>query len=133
MSKAIGPDEKPPVGGMGGSIHDWKRGIDPFHPSQLPEDIQELMPKADGPPAAGWMALDAVGNEIGFLPDGTLYPERPNTIEWTRPSLERFKKEYNKHKDHPEETFKFEGNEYLVNYAKYLIEYLETRIPQHGR
>lgn len=24
-------DRKPPTGGMGGSIHDWERGLDPWH------------------------------------------------------------------------------------------------------
>lgn len=51
--------------------------------------------------------------------------DRP-TIHWTRPMLERFKKEYDKHKDAPGSSFEFDGHVVLVGYAKYLIEYLET-------
>ena len=28
------------------------------------------------------------------------------------------------------DTFMFEGNEFVLNYAKYLIEYLETMLPK---
>lgn len=46
------------------------------------------------------------------------------TINWTRPKLEQFRAEYSKHPDR-DATFMFEGHEFLVGYAKYLIEYLE--------
>ena len=52
--------------------------------------------------------------------------ERP-VIEWTRPMLERFKKA---HKKCTEKSFMFEGHEYVRDYAKYLIEYLETQLPK---
>jgi len=49
----ISETQKPPVGGMGGSIHDWERGTDPFNDAVI-----------------GWLALDFWGNVIGFCADG---------------------------------------------------------------
>lgn len=46
----VGPDWQPPVGGMGGSIHAWERGL------------------------SGWYATDWCGNQIGFIEDGTAWP-----------------------------------------------------------
>ena len=54
----ISETQKPPVGGMGGSIHSWERETDPF-----------------GNNVTGWMALDFWGNQIGFVADGTELPE----------------------------------------------------------
>ena len=47
-------------------------------------------------------------------------------IQWNAPMLKRFKKEYNKSSQ--KESFIFEGNEFLTSYAKYLIEYLQTKL-----
>lgn len=63
------PNEKPPVGGMGGSVHDWERCKDPFHRDAAPDEFKEKF--TQGIRAEGWMALDAYGNAIGFVPDGT--------------------------------------------------------------
>lgn len=51
-------------------------------------------------------------------------------INWTRPMLERFKKAYSAalEKGGKDSTFVFDGHEFLVSYAKYLIEYLETKL-----
>jgi hypothetical protein len=49
-------------------------------------------------------------------------------INWTRPMLERFKKEYQKAVAAKKDTFVFDGNEFVVSYAKYLIEYLESKL-----
>ena len=62
-------DNKPPVGGMGGSIHDWMRGVDPFSRSAMPDEFKHMF--ADVPPAAGWLAIDWCGNIIGFCADTT--------------------------------------------------------------
>jgi hypothetical protein len=51
-----------------------------------------------------------------------------NTVNWDRPKLERFKKEYEKAVKENVATFKFDGKEFVPGFAKYLIEYLETRI-----
>lgn len=117
---------------MGGSIHDWKRGSNPFDAASLPDHVKEAVkgePWAQ--PMEGWLALDAVGNEIGFLPDGTVIPtitDERKSINWTRPMLDRFKKEYEKHAKDVQGSFMFDGNEYVVGYAKYLIEYLESKL-----
>ena len=56
-----------------------------------------------------------------------------NTVVWNKEKLKRFKKAYvNAIGNDPvsllsESAFTFEGNEYVVGYAKYLIEYLESQ------
>jgi hypothetical protein len=49
------------------------------------------------------------------------------SIAWNPEKLRRLKREYNKHKDDKDKIFKFDGYDFLVGYAKYLIEYLEGR------
>lgn len=46
-------------------------------------------------------------------------------ITWDRPKLLRFKAAYEKAKAAGAEQFVFEEHEFLVAYAKYLIQYLE--------
>jgi len=48
-----------------------------------------------------------------------------NMITWTPNKLKRFKKAYNAYE---EDTFMFDGNEFVKGYAKCLIEYLEGRL-----
>lgn len=58
-------------------------------------------------------------------------PSRPSTgshITWTRPKLERFKKDYADAVSRAAEEFTFEGHPFLVSYSKYLIEFLEGRL-----
>lgn len=45
-------------------------------------------------------------------------------INFDQEKFNRFCGEYEKHKDYSDAVFKFEGHDYLVGYAKYLIEYL---------
>lgn len=47
-------------------------------------------------------------------------------ILFDRPKLERLKAAYRVALKSGKETFRFEDREYLIAYAKYLIEYLET-------
>lgn len=55
----------------------YKRGMDPFHPRCFPEDIRGQIDQIyPGPQRAGWFLLDAYGNEIAFIPDGTQYAEK---------------------------------------------------------
>jgi len=42
-------------------------------------------------------------------------------IMWTPARLRQFKKHYAQWIDKPRAVFKFDGNEYVVGYAKYLI------------
>ncbi len=67
-----GPEQKPPDGGYGGSVHSWERSKDPFHADAgVPEDLKDQFPK--GPRSDGWMGIDAFGNSIAFVPDGTRF------------------------------------------------------------
>jgi len=51
-------------------------------------------------------------------------------ISWTAPMLARFKRAYSKALNAKAGSFTFDGNEFVVGYAKYLIEYLEGRFAQ---
>lgn len=55
---------------------------------------------------------------------------KPTMVNWDRPMLDRFKMEYEKVRGGSDEVFQFEGNEYVVGYAKYLIEYLEQKLKE---
>jgi len=65
----VSETQKPPVGGMGGSIWDWERGTDPFHTDAFPPEFKWA--GTQGEPQTGWIALDGLGNQIGWCPDGT--------------------------------------------------------------
>lgn len=52
------------------------------------------------------------------------------TIQWTGIKLVRFKIAYRNARVNKAETFHFEGNEFVTNYAKYLIEYLDSKFKQ---
>ena len=52
-----------------------------------------------------------------------------NTVNFTYHSLQKFKTAY---RACTAETFIFEGNEYVKGYAKYLIQYLETKLKKPG-
>ena len=55
-------------------------------------------------------------------------PAEP-VIDWDRKKLDRFKKAYKKAKLHPlTDVFTFEGHEFVLAYAKYLIEFLESKL-----
>jgi len=49
----------------------------------------------------------------------------PN-ITWDKAKLARFKLAYAEHKGDSANVFSFEGHQFVVGYAKYLIEYLES-------
>ena len=49
-------------------------------------------------------------------------------IAWTRPKLNRLKREYGKARQTGAETFKFDGLEFVTGYARYLIEFLEKSL-----
>jgi hypothetical protein len=50
------------------------------------------------------------------------------TVTWDKPMLEKFKKVYAKAVRSEAQEFSFQGQTYLVAYAKYMIEYLEVRL-----
>lgn len=47
----------------------------------------------------------------------------PNTISVDRPTFSRLKHEYQTAVNNSQDTFMFDGDELLTNYAKHLIEY----------
>jgi hypothetical protein len=49
-----------------------------------------------------------------------------NIVEFTEESFKRFKKAYEDASSEGKEQFTFEGNDVLVSYAKYLIQYVES-------
>lgn len=70
ISKDIKPKPHPLYG------DNYVRGKDPFHPNAfkgMSADIIEQMRTYNPSPkqSEGWFLLDAWGNEIGFIPDGT--------------------------------------------------------------
>jgi len=68
MIHVISPKEKPPLGLMGGSVHDYERGKDPFAREFMPDHLQDRF--ENKPATTGWLALDWCGNVIGFAQDG---------------------------------------------------------------
>ena len=50
-----------------------------------------------------------------------------NLVNWTPVKLALFRKEYDNALAKNKISFKWNEHEYLVNYAKYLLEYLEGR------
>lgn len=55
---------------------------------------------------------------------------RNNAILWTPAMLVRFKAAYKiEEPGGPQHVFRFDGHDYVVSYAKYLIEYLDSVLP----
>lgn len=46
--------------------------------------------------------------------------------------LKRYKQAYSAPEDSSDEVFTFDGNEFVLGYAKYLIEYLESQFGKEG-
>lgn len=65
----ISPTQPPPVGLLGGSVHRWVRGRDPFAREFMPPQFQDRFP--DRPAEHGWLAEDYWGHEIGWSADGS--------------------------------------------------------------
>jgi hypothetical protein len=51
--------------------------------------------------------------------------DKPKTVKFDRAKRERLRKAYNDAKDRVE-VFAFEGDDYFVGYAKYLLEHLDN-------
>jgi hypothetical protein len=66
----VSKEHKPPVGGMGGSIMDWERSLDPWHRNAFPDELAKFAPHQESKRREGWMALDWVENPICFIADG---------------------------------------------------------------
>ena len=66
----ISATQQPPMNGLGGIIHSWERGSDPWHRDAFPDAFKDCAPNQDER-KEGWFALDAWGNAIAFVADGT--------------------------------------------------------------
>jgi hypothetical protein len=51
-----------------------------------------------------------------------------NTITFTYETFKSLKQEYKKAVDNNQESFIFQGHELLTQYAKYIIEYLNSKM-----
>ena len=51
--------------------------------------------------------------------------DKQTMVTWTKEKAEEFKVAWKAHEIEEAESFVFEGNEYLVTYGRYLIEYLD--------
>ena len=75
MKYVVTPEEKPPLGLLGGSVHDYERGKDPFSRECMPVEFQDQF--LDVPASTGWLALDWCGNVIAFAQDGNVISDNP--------------------------------------------------------
>ena len=55
-------------------------------------------------------------------------PQPQQSIAWTKPMLERIKKDYQRHVQAGTTEFTFDGHLFATAYVKYLIEYLEGKL-----
>ena len=54
------------------------------------------------------------------------------TIEFTKEKLQLFKHDYKKAKEKELSEFTFEGHGFLLDYAKYAIEYLDSQMSKNN-
>lgn len=59
---------------------EYERSQDPWHRDAFPPELAHAAPNQSFPRRCGWMALDACGNPIGFVPDGTEVEATPKQI-----------------------------------------------------
>ena len=59
---------------------EYERTLDPWHRDAFPPELAHAAPNQTSPRAAGWMALDCIGNPLGFIPDGTEVEATPQQI-----------------------------------------------------
>jgi hypothetical protein len=85
--------------------YDWQAVRDDYEPGM--------------PIGMGYTELDAVKDLI----EQELDEKEKNTLKFTKESLEELKELYEKNKD--SDVLVFMGREFMPNYAKYLIQYLE--------
>lgn len=70
-SEAQKPPGKAFFGGFYGD--NWERALDPWHRDAFPDEFKNSAPNQKGPRASGWFLLDAWGNPLVFVPDGTQF------------------------------------------------------------
>ena len=57
---------------------------------------------------------------------------KQNVVKWNREKLERFKQAYAACPGDGNQIFQFEGHDFVKAYAKYLIEFLDQKLPDDG-
>ena len=74
-----GPDQKPPLPKHYGE--DYERGLDPWHPDAAPPGFEVAFAAMSGTEKRkeGWYLLDHWKNVIGWVPDGTEFPDELQT------------------------------------------------------
>jgi hypothetical protein len=77
MSEPVTSETQPPTSAHGYVDH-WERGLDPWHADAFVGTPAEGRFEHTGARSTGWSAIDWVGNEIGFVPDGTPIAEKGN-------------------------------------------------------
>ena len=55
----------------------WERGKSPWHKDGFPAELAWAAPEQGEKPSEGWFLIDAWGNQIGFVPDGTEIVDEP--------------------------------------------------------
>lgn len=56
------------------------------------------------------------------------------SITWTKPKLERFKQAIAEARTNQEEVFDFEGHPFVLTYAHYLAQHLDSKLGgTHGK
>ena len=72
----VSDTQKPPAHPFYGDS--WERGLDPWHEDAFPDEFKDQIRAMAGgqqPRQSGWFLLDGYGNAIGFIQDGTEYPD----------------------------------------------------------
>jgi len=52
---------------------------------------------------------------------------RDRELSWDSSEVEEFREKYKSAKEKEKKTFFYQGNEYVLNYAKYLLEYIDIK------
>lgn len=69
-----GPNQRPPANGIYGDS--YERGKDPWHRDAAPEEFKDRFPHQEPVRKEGWFLVDAWGNAVAFIPDGTEFKEK---------------------------------------------------------
>ena len=70
MSKIIVSETQQPIVKSFYQPDHFERALDPWHPDAFPGEFKLISGLSTGVRKSGWMAVDWVGNPLGFYPDG---------------------------------------------------------------
>lgn len=77
MKYRTSPTMKPPPHWYGNL---YERSSDPWHRDAFPPELADAAPNQSKERGKGWMALDAIGNPIGYFPDGSEVDASPTQM-----------------------------------------------------